>query len=144
MRQALLAFLTTLGVGSALANELPDPLIKTARQPLTFEERVAAILARHGITHTIDWSAGAAPYLSAPGALRTAVCESIAEISGASPELATAGGTSDGRFFAAAGAQVVELGPVGATIHQIDERVALDSIEPLKNIYRRTLETLLT
>src|SRR5262249_44588224 len=76
----------------------------------SLREGVAATLARHRVEHAIDWQVGALPYYSRPGPLRDATCAAIAAATGAPPELSTVGGTSDGRFFAALGAEVIELG----------------------------------
>ncbi len=106
--------------------------------------RVTAILQRHGVPHTLAWTLGGQPFLTAEGELCAALSAAIEAETGLRPELSTTGGTSDGRFIARLCPQVVEFGPINATIHQIDERVSLDSLEPLAAIYRRTLEHLLT
>ncbi len=87
---------------------------------------------------------GGEPFLTTPGSLSEALTAAIRSRDRRDAELSTTGGTSDGRFIARVCPQVVEFGPVNASIHKIDEHVAVDDIEPLKNIYRRTLETLLT
>jgi succinyl-diaminopimelate desuccinylase len=105
-------------------------------------QRVHAVLDRHGLDYTLDWTLGGQPFLTTPGDLLTAVQQAIEGETGLRTELSTTGGTSDGRFIAQICPQVVEVGPPNASIHKIDENVRLADIEPLKNIYRRTLELL--
>jgi succinyl-diaminopimelate desuccinylase len=105
--------------------------------------RVHEVLQRHGVEHEIAWTLGGEHFLTRPGALSEALVAAIADETGVQAELSTTGGTSDGRFIARACPQVVEFGPVNATIHKVDERVAVADVERLKNIYRRTLERLL-
>ena len=110
------------------------------------QQRVVDILARHGLKagedYELAWTVGGHPFLTRPGTLVDAVRAAIREETGAETELSTTGGTSDGRFIARICPQVIELGPPNATIHKVDECIALADIEPLKNIYRRTLEKL--
>ena len=106
-------------------------------------ERVQAILDRHRLDYTIDWTLSGLPFLTPRGELVSAARQAINEITGLDTELSTAGGTSDGRFIAPTGAQVLELGPLNATIHQIDECVAVDDLDRLSSIYERILELLL-
>lgn len=106
--------------------------------------RVQALLDRHGLDYQLDWIVGGQPFLTTPGSLSEALGAAIREETGVVPQLSTTGGTSDGRFIARICSQVVEFGPCNASIHQIDEHVRVDDIERLKNIYRRTLERLLT
>ena len=106
------------------------------------QQRVHAVLDRHGLDYTLDWTLGGQPFLTTPGDLLTAVQQAIEGETGLRTELSTTGGTSDGRFIAQICPQVVEVGPPNASIHKIDENVRLADIEPLKNIYRRTLELL--
>ena len=108
----------------------------------SLQQRVHAVLDRHGLEYDLRWTLGGQPFLTTPGELVTAVQQAIAGETGLSPELSTTGGTSDGRFIAQICPQVIELGPPNATIHKIDEYVVVADIEPLKNIYRRTLENL--
>lgn len=105
--------------------------------------RVADILGRHGLEFDITWSLSGHPFLTPKGTLCAALTDAIGEETGVQAELSTTGGTSDGRFIAQICPQVVEFGPINASIHQINEHIAVDSLEPLKNIYRRTLEKLL-
>jgi succinyl-diaminopimelate desuccinylase len=107
------------------------------------KQRVAAILDKHGLDWSIDWSLSGLPFLTQPGELLDAVAASIREITGQETTPSTSGGTSDGRFIATLGTQVVELGPVNATIHQIDERVLASDLDLLTEVYYQTLVKLL-
>ncbi|KAF1047264.1 succinyl-diaminopimelate desuccinylase [Xylophilus sp.] len=104
--------------------------------------RVHAVLDRHGLDYDLAWTLGGLPFLTTPGDLVDAIGAAITAETGLVPELSTSGGTSDGRFIAQICPQVVEFGPPNATIHKIDEHIAVADIEPLKNVYRRTLENL--
>ena len=92
----------------------------------------------------MQWTLGGEPFLTTPGSLSTALLAAIAqECGGLTPEMSTTGGTSDGRFIASICPQVVEFGVVNDSIHKIDEWVDVAALEPLKNVYRRTLENFL-
>jgi succinyl-diaminopimelate desuccinylase len=104
---------------------------------------VGGILDRHGLRYTLDWQLSGMPFLTTPGALVEAVRVAIREQAGLETVLSTTGGTSDGRFIAPTGAQVVELGPLNASIHQIDECVRVEDLAALARIYARTLSRLL-
>jgi len=106
------------------------------------QARVAAVLDSHGLEYELDWTIGGQPFLTTPGELVRAVQQAIADETGLATELSTTGGTSDGRFIAQICEQVIEMGPPNASIHKIDENIALADIAPLTNIYRRTLENL--
>ena len=106
------------------------------------QQRVCEVLDRHALEYDLQWTLSGQPFLTTPGELVTAVQQAIAAETGLTTELSTTGGTSDGRFIAAICKQVLEVGPPNATIHKIDECIALTDIEPLKNIYRRTLDNL--
>jgi succinyl-diaminopimelate desuccinylase len=106
------------------------------------KQRVYSLLDRHSLEYDLQWTLGGQPFLTTPGDLVTAVQQAILAETGITTELSTTGGTSDGRFIAQICPQVIELGPPNATIHKIDEHVVVADIEPLKNIYRRTLENL--
>jgi len=106
------------------------------------KQRVHAVLDRHELEYELQWTLGGEPFLTTPGELVDAVQRAIADETGLVTELSTTGGTSDGRFIATLCPQVIECGPPNASIHKIDEHIALSDIEPLKNIYRRTLEHL--
>lgn len=106
-------------------------------------ERTEAILNRHELRYTIDWSLSGQPFLTKEGALVEAAAEAIQEVTGTPTELSTAGGTSDGRFIAPLGTQVVELGPVNETIHKVNECVRVADLDTLSVIFQRIMEKLL-
>ncbi len=108
------------------------------------QQQVQAIIDRHNLNHTIRWNLSGKPFLTASGALVDAAKAATQKINGVAAKLSTAGGTSDGRFIAPTGAQVVELGPVNATIHKIDECVAVEDLEKLSGMYEQMLGLLLT
>ncbi|MDR2030780.1 MAG: succinyl-diaminopimelate desuccinylase [Azoarcus sp.] len=110
----------------------------------SLKARSAAIFGRHSLDYDIDWCLSGTPFLTARGPLVAALSAAIRATTGLEPALSTGGGTSDGRFIAAICREVVEFGPVNATIHQVDECIALDAIAPLAEIYRRALEHLLS
>ena len=113
--------------------------VSTAEQ---LQQRVHAVLDRHGLDYELRWTVGGQPFLTTPGELVGAVQAAIRAETGIETELSTTGGTSDGRFISRICPQVIEFGPINASIHKIDEHVRVADIEPLKNIYRRTLEEL--
>jgi len=106
--------------------------------------RVRDILDKHGLEWDIDWILSGNPFLTAAGDLVEAAQQSIKAITGQDTELSTSGGTSDGRFIAPTGAQVVELGPINATIHQVNERVSTRDLDTLSDIYENVMARLLT
>ena len=106
--------------------------------------RTEAILKQYQLDYDLQWNLSGQPFETKQGKLVDAVSQSIQAVTGNTPELSTSGGTSDGRFIAPTGAQVVELGPVNATIHQIDERISTDDLDTLSLCYEQTLITLLT
>ncbi len=106
-------------------------------------QRTHAVLDRHGLDYELDWHLSGKPFLTGRGKLVEALSAAIRDIAGVDTELSTSGGTSDGRFIADICSEVVEFGPVNATIHKVNESVALDAIEPLSAIYERTLNALL-
>ena len=108
------------------------------------EERVEALLREHNIQYAIEWHRSGRPFITEPGFLTEATSNAIFDICQIRPELSTSGGTSDGRFIAPYGIDVVEIGPVNATIHQINECVAEDAPETLAQIYERIMIRLLT
>jgi succinyl-diaminopimelate desuccinylase len=108
------------------------------------KQRTQAILDRHQLDYDIEWNLSGAPFLTPKGELVDAVQQSIKKITGLNTQLSTAGGTSDGRFIAPMGTQVVELGPVNASIHKIDENTNLAELDQLTDIYQGILEELLT
>ena len=107
-------------------------------------ERVETLLDRHGLDYTIDWNLSGLPFVTPRGELVQAAQQAISEVTGHATRLSTAGGTSDGRFIAPTGAQVLELGPLNATIHKVDECVSVDDLDRLSTMYERILERLLT
>ena len=108
------------------------------------KERVQALLNRHGLEYDLRWSLSGAPFLSARGGLVDVVSEAVHSITGVTPALSTTGGTSDGRFLAAVSREVVEFGPLSASIHGIDEHVRLADIAPLSAIYERIIAALVS
>lgn len=109
----------------------------------TLRDRVARLCAAHGLNVQLDWTLFGEPFKTPHGTLVDAVCGAIHDTTGLTPDLSTSGGTSDGRFIAPSGTQVVELGPVNATIHKIDECVAVADLDRLADLYYRILERLL-
>ena len=115
----------------------------TASTPEGLKARVHDILDRHGVDYDLQWTLSGKPYLTPRGRLVEVISAAIREVAGIETELSTSGGTSDGRFIADICPEVIELGPLNATIHKIDECIAVADIEPLSRIYERTLEQLL-
>jgi len=107
------------------------------------QQRCAEILDSFALDYRIDWSLSGEPFITEPGELLAAVEASIATHTGLKPQLSTGGGTSDGRFIATLGTQIIELGPVNASIHQVDEHVRIADLDRLKAIYYDTLVGLL-
>jgi succinyl-diaminopimelate desuccinylase len=107
-------------------------------------DRIHAILRRYQLDYTLEWRLSGEPFLTPAGELVDAAREAIREVAHIETTLSTSGGTSDGRFIAPTGAQVLELGPINATIHQVNECVAVAALDELSEIYRRILEKLLT
>jgi succinyl-diaminopimelate desuccinylase len=105
--------------------------------------RIDEILSRHGLEYSIAWSLSGMPFLTRRGRLVEAVARAVETVTGSAPELSTSGGTSDGRFIATLCPEVVELGPVNASIHKVDEHIAVDDLATLSDIYRQALENLL-
>jgi len=108
----------------------------------SLRERTQAILCRHGLDFDLAWDLSGAPFLTREGALRAAASAAVREICGITPEANTGGGTSDGRFIAPLGAEVVELGPINASIHKIDEHVSIAELEKLPALFLRIAEKL--
>ena len=137
--------------GTGASNVIPGEVVidfnfrfSTESTPESLQSRLAAVLDKHGLRYELVWTIGGLPFLTPPGTLVDAVRDAIRDETGLETQLSTTGGTSDGRFLAQICPQVIELGPPNATIHKINEYVALADIEPLKNIYRRVLERLHT
>lgn len=141
---------SNLNSGTGATNVIPGELkavfnfrFSTESTPEGLQQRVAALLDKHGLDWHIDWALSGLPFLTEPGALLDAVSASIRAVTGRETTPSTSGGTSDGRFIATMGTQVVELGPVNATIHQVDERVLASDLDVLTEIYYQTLVRLL-
>ena len=137
--------------GTGATNVIPGELVidfnfrfSTESSPQSLKDRVHAVLDRHGLQYDLAWTLGGEPFLTPVGELSDAVSQAILANTGLTTELSTTGGTSDGRFIARICPQVIEFGPLNATIHKIDECVLVASLDPLKNIYRDTLKLLLT
>ena len=134
------------GAGNVIPGELTVDFnfrFGTESTPSGLKARLAEVLDRHGLDHTVAWTLGGEPFLTSTGDLCDALATAIAAETGVTAQLSTTGGTSDGRFIAKICPQVVEFGPVNASIHQVDEHVEIADIEPLARIYRRTIEALL-
>lgn len=136
--------------GTGATNVIPGHMtidfnfrFSTASTAEGLEARVHAILDRHCLEYELDWTLSGLPFLTPKGTLSDAVCKAIHMETGVTTELSTTGGTSDGRFIARICPQVIEFGPPNGSIHKIDEHVEVRFIDPLKNVYRRTLEELL-
>jgi len=141
--------MSNIHAGTGAGNVIPGELVvdfnfrfSTESTPASLRERFEAIVARHGVEHTLAWTLGGEPFLTTPGRLSDALARAIRERTGVETKLSTTGGTSDGRFLAELCAEVVELGPVNASIHKIDEHVAIADLDVLKDVYRATLEQL--
>jgi succinyl-diaminopimelate desuccinylase len=142
--------ISNLNAGTGAPNVIPGEL--KARFNLRYSpvqtqdalrKTVEGILDRHGVRYTIEWYVSGEPFYTPPGALSDAVCDGVAAVTGKKPKHSTGGGTSDGRFIATMGAQVVELGVTNATIHKVNESVGLDEIAALHQMYLETLRRLL-
>ncbi|WP_140722133.1 succinyl-diaminopimelate desuccinylase [Pseudomonas sp. Hp2] len=107
------------------------------------EAEIAALLDRHGLDYALKWHRSGEPFYTPEGTLRSVAREVLDEFAGAPPEESTGGGTSDARFIAPLGAQCIEVGPVNASIHQVDEHVRVADLEALPALYRRLVERLL-
>ena len=115
----------------------------TASSPEGLKQRVRSVLERHGLDYELEWSLSGVPYLTPRGKLVETLSAAIREVTGATPDISTSGGTSDGRFIAELCPEVVEFGPVTASIHKLNEHVDLAAIELLREIYLRVLARLL-
>ena len=142
--------ISTIRAGQGVTNVIPGSLevlfnlrFSTELTAEAIRSRCEEILKTHGLSYDIEWSLSGEPFLTEPGALLDAVMQSIQAVAGCRPQVSTGGGTSDGRFIAPSGAQVVEVGHVNATIHQCNERVKLADIPKLTEIYKGILERLL-
>ncbi len=143
--------MSNIHAGTGASNVIPGELVidfnfrfSTESSPQSLKDRVHGVLDRHGLKYELAWTLGGEPFLTPIGELSAALSQAILAQTGVKTELSTTGGTSDGRFIAKICPQVIEFGPLNASIHKIDECVAVASLDPLKNIYRDTLERLLT
>ena len=134
--------ISNINAGTGATNVIPGILdvvfnfrFSTEVTEQQLRERTISILNRHQLNYELDWHLSGQPFLTAEGQLVEAALAAIAEVTGIETELSTAGGTSDGRFIAPLGTQVVELGPVNASIHQIDENVRVADLDQLTEIY---------
>lgn len=141
---------SNIHAGTGASNVIPGECVvdfnfrfATASTVEGLQKRVHEVLDRHDLNYELKWTVGGLPFLTPRGELSNALSSAIEAETGIATELSTSGGTSDGRFIAQICPQVVEFGPTNASIHKIDEHIAVSEIEPLKNIYRRTLENLL-
>ncbi|MCQ4268731.1 succinyl-diaminopimelate desuccinylase [Pseudomonas stutzeri] len=142
--------ISNLNAGTGATNVIPGTLeavfnfrFSTESTVEQLQQRTAAILDKHGLDWSIDWALSGLPFLTEPGALLDGVAKAIRSVTGRETTPSTSGGTSDGRFIATLGTQVVELGPVNATIHQVDEHILASDLDLLTEIYYQTLVNLL-
>lgn len=141
---------SNIHAGTGATNVIPGEVVidfnfrfSTENTADRLKEKLESILKKHQLNFTIEWNLSGEPFLTQPGDLSQAMQASIKAVANVAAELSTTGGTSDARFIAKICPQVVEFGPRNATIHQINERVELADIEPLKNIYKGVLEKLI-
>jgi succinyl-diaminopimelate desuccinylase len=141
---------SNMQAGTGATNVIPGQLTAqfnfrfgSVSSPLSLRQRLESVLTRHGLDYEIQWNLGGDPYLTPAGTLCDVMTASIASVCGVSPSLSTTGGTSDGRFIAKHCREVVEFGPPNATIHQVNERIALSDLQPLHQIYRCAIKKLL-
>jgi succinyl-diaminopimelate desuccinylase len=142
---------SNMSAGTGAPNVIPGELkarfnlrFSTEQTVERLQKTVEEILKRHGVKHSIEWFISGYPFLTVPGTLSNAVAQAVQEELQLTPKLSTGGGTSDGRFIAPLGAQVIELGVANATIHKANECVRVEDIDRLRRTYARTLEILLT
>jgi succinyl-diaminopimelate desuccinylase len=142
--------ISNINAGTGATNVIPGTLevvfnfrFSTEVTEQQLRERTVAILDKYQLEYKLDWHLSGQPFLTAEGELVEAAVAAIAQVTGIETELSTAGGTSDGRFIAPLGTQVVELGPVNASIHQIDENVSVDDLNKLTAIYVSILNKLM-
>ena len=142
--------ISNINGGTGATNVVPGEVVilfnfrfSTASTADSLKQRVHAILDRNGLDYDLEWEYSGKPYMTPRGKLVDAISAAIEQAYGVTPELSTSGGTSDGRFIADICNEVIEFGPLNATIHKLNECVAVADIEPLKDTYRLTLEKLL-
>jgi succinyl-diaminopimelate desuccinylase len=142
--------ISNMNGGTGATNVVPGTVgilfnfrFSTASTEQQLKDKVHAILDKHNVTYDLEWELSGKPYITPKGSLVEAISHAIEQSYGITPELSTSGGTSDGRFIADICPQVIEFGPLNATIHKLNECVAVADIEPLKLTFQRTLENLL-
>jgi succinyl-diaminopimelate desuccinylase len=142
--------ISNLNAGTGAPNVIPGELkarfnlrYNTEQTQEGLRRTVEAILDRHGVKYTIEWYVSGEPFYTPPGTLSDAVCAAVESVTGQAPKLSTGGGTSDGRFIATMGSQVVELGVTNASIHKVNESVGVDEVDTLHQLYLETLRRLL-
>jgi succinyl-diaminopimelate desuccinylase len=142
---------SNISAGTGAPNVIPGELkvrtnlrFSTENTVESLQKRVLEILDSHGIRYSMEWHVSGLPFLTRPGTLTDAVERAVRETTGRVPGYSTTGGTSDGRFIAPTGAQVVELGVVNATIHKVNECVRVEDVETLSRAYERVMQILLT
>jgi len=142
--------ISNLNAGTGAPNVIPGELkarfnlrYNTEQTQEKLRRTVEGILDRHGVKYTIEWYVSGEPFYTPPGPLSDAICAAVKAVTGEAPKLSTGGGTSDGRFIATMGAQVVELGVTNATIHKVNESVGIDEIDALHLMYLESLRRLL-
>jgi succinyl-diaminopimelate desuccinylase len=143
--------ISNIHAGTGTENVIPDTVeimfnlrFSTESTADSIRSRIEALLERHALDYAIDWKLSGMPFITPAGKLVDAARDAIQAVTGITTQLSTSGGTSDGRFIAPTGAQVVELGPVNATIHKINECVKVADIDTLSSIYEEILHRLLT
>jgi succinyl-diaminopimelate desuccinylase len=141
---------SNLNAGTGAPNVIPGELkarfnirFSTQQTVAGLQQTVESILNRHRVKYTLEWFLSGNPFFTPPGTLSDAVSGAVRDVTGLTPALSTGGGTSDGRFIAPMGAEVVELGVVGASIHKVNEHVRVEDIPTLSRIYTRVIELLL-
>jgi len=141
--------ITNINAGTGADNVIPGDLeilfnfrYSTEVTDTQLRQQIATLLDQPGLRYTLRWRHSGPPYLTTPGTLVTAAQQAIYEVCGYEPALSTGGGTSDGRFIAPTGAQVVEIGPLNATIHKVNECVNVDDLDTLSSVYQRIMEKL--
>jgi len=142
---------SNISAGTGAPNVIPGEMkvrfnlrFSTEQSVEQIQRRVIGILDRHKVNYTLEWFVSGLPFLTQPGVLTSAVGRAVREVTGRTPEYSTTGGTSDGRFIAPTGAQVVEFGVGNATIHKVNECVRIADVEQLSRAYERMMELLLT
>jgi succinyl-diaminopimelate desuccinylase len=142
--------ISNISAGTGAPNVIPGELkarfnirFSTEQTVEKLQQTITEILNRHKVNYTLEWFVSGLPFFTPPGALSDAVMKAVKEKTGRTPELSTTGGTSDGRFIAPTGAQVVELGVINATIHKVNESVRIADIDTLSQTYERVMELLL-